>query len=75
MFLLVIAQLRVLLKIQNRFKSSGVAFVNSTPLGYINKGNEIKLKAGDKFLLNIEAIDISNPSIIDEYKYDVIKPY
>ncbi len=59
----------------NRFKSSGVAFVNSTPLGYINKGNEIKLKAGDKFLLNIEAIDISNPSIIDEYKYNVIKPY
>lgn len=57
----------------NRFKSGGIALVNSTPLGYINKGEDIKIKVGDKFLLNIKAINLDNPTIIDEYKYDVTK--
>lgn len=57
----------------NRAKSTGVAIVDATPLGYINKGEDLKINIGDKFLLNIEAINAESPSIIDEYKYDITK--
>lgn len=55
----------------DRLKSAGVALYKSTPLSYVEKGNEIDIKVGDIFLLNIAPVDVDNPSFVDGIKYGI----
>ena len=55
----------------NRAKSAGVALYNATPLSLISKGENIEIKTGDNFLLNIEFITPETKNLIDEHNYNL----
>ncbi len=55
----------------NRFKSGAKAAYDSTPLSYVEKGEAINIKTGDKIYFNFHIIDPTDLSLKDIFIYSI----
>ena len=55
----------------NRFKSGAKAAYESTPLSYVEKGESINIKNGDKIYFNFHIVDPTDLSLKDIFIYSI----